>query len=128
MNDLFGEVIYTYSRKQAVKDGFQVLAPETECKAAGIKYPVFINRTVWDTFVVVPKLLEGWQDESGRLWDILFMFTLAAKIFPGDTLLFKLFVQNTKAKPRQITLKAVIGATDIDNPQPAITIMLPDED
>jgi hypothetical protein len=128
MNDLFGEVIYAYTRKQAVEDGFQVLAPDTECKAAGIKYPVFINRTVWDKYVVVPKIMDGWQDESGRLWDILFMFTLAAKRIQGNTLLFKLFVQNTKAKPREITLKAVIGPNDIDNPQPAITIMLPDED
>lgn len=126
MNDF--EAIYAYTRKQAIEDGFQVLAPDTECKAAGIKYPVFINRTAWDKYVVVPKMLEGWQDESGRLWDILFMFTLAAKKFQGDTLLFQVCVQNTKTKPREITLKAIIGATDIDNPEPAITIMLPDED
>jgi hypothetical protein len=44
-------------------------------------------------------------------------------------LLFELYVQNSNAgKPKPVTLAAECGPLDFDDPLPAITIMLPDED
>jgi hypothetical protein len=67
----FGPVIYSYTRAQAVADGVQVEVTKT-AKEAGIKFPVFLTRTVFDSFVTVPEGVTG-QDEAGRLWDIVWM-------------------------------------------------------
>ncbi|HEV2329744.1 MAG TPA: hypothetical protein VGY56_13260 [Verrucomicrobiae bacterium] len=40
---LFGEVIYAYTRKQAVADGFQVDVTAT-AQEAGIRFPVFLMK------------------------------------------------------------------------------------
>ena len=49
---------------------------------AGLKFPVFINRTVWDQYVVVPPKARC-QDESGRLWDILWMLRMGIRGIDG---------------------------------------------
>jgi len=41
---------------------------------------------------------------------------------------FALYVRNDNRKPRLMKLIATAGAADIDDPAPAITVMLPDED
>ena len=67
----FGEVIYSYTRAQAVADGVQVEVTKT-AQEAGIKFPVFLTRTVFDTLRAVPEGVTG-QDEAGRLWDVVWM-------------------------------------------------------
>lgn len=49
----FGPVIYTYTRSQAIADGFQVEVSKV-AKEAGITYPVFLTRAVYDNYVTVP--------------------------------------------------------------------------
>ena len=124
----FGEVIYSYTRAQAVADGVQVEVSKVAAEA-GIKFPVFITRTVFDSFVAVPEGVSG-QDEAGRLWDIVWMLRFAIrKTQHGQSRLpFALYVRNDNHKPRLIKLIATCGALDIDDAQPAITVMLPDED
>ena len=39
---------------------------------AGIRFPVFLTRAVFDTYVAVPPDVTG-QDEAGRLWDVVWM-------------------------------------------------------
>src|SRR5271168_147739 len=58
---LFGEAIYTYTRAHAIADGFQVDATAT-AQDAGIRFPVFITRAVYDAYVTVPPNVAG-QDE-----------------------------------------------------------------
>ena len=96
---------------------------------AGINFPVFITRTVFDSFVAVPEGVSG-QDEAGRLWDVVWMLRFAIrKSQHGQSRLpFALYVRNDNHKPRLIKLIATCGALDIDDAQPAITVMLPDED
>jgi len=65
----FGPVIYAYTRSQAVADGVQVDATAT-AQEAGIKFPVFLTRAVFDQYVAVPEGVTG-QDEAGRLWDLI---------------------------------------------------------
>jgi len=45
---VFGEPIYTYTRREAVIDGFQVSVPAETSVEAGFKFPVYLNRTVWE--------------------------------------------------------------------------------
>ena len=125
---IFGEVIYAYTRKQAVTDGEQVDV-STVAGEAGIRFPVFITRTAFDAYVTMPPDVSG-QDEAGRLWDVVWMLRFAIrKAVSGQSRLpFALYVRNDNRAPRLVKLVAMCGALDIDDPQPAITIMLPDED
>lgn len=125
---LFGPVIYAYTRRQALEDGLQV-AVGSLAREAGFKYPVFLTRRVWDECVKVPPGMEGWQDETGRLWDVLHMTKVAAIRAQGDTIRIQLYVQKDarRRKPQPVELRAVCCATDIDNAAPCICIMLPEE-
>ena len=124
----FGSVIYSYTRKQAVADGVQVEVTST-AKEAGIKFPVFLTRTVFDACVAVPEGVTG-QDEAGRLWDIVWMLRFAILRSHGhtDRLPVALYVRNDNHRAKLVKLIATCGAMDIDDPQPAITVMMPDED
>jgi hypothetical protein len=122
------EIIYSYSRAQAIADGFQIEVTPT-AKVAGISFPVFLTRAVYDAYVVIPPGVEG-QDGLGRLWDILWMLRFAVRrAIPGrDRLPFALYVRNDNRTARLVKLIAHCGPRDIDNPQPAITVMMPEED
>jgi len=124
----FGEVIYSYTRKQAIADGFQVDVTTT-AQEAGIKFPMFLTRAVFDQFVTVPEGVTG-QDEAGRLWDVVWMTRFAILRAHGhtDRLPVALYVRNDDRAARLVKLVATCGAMDMDDPQPAITVMLPDED
>ena len=146
MNDFSDwEVIDTYSTKQAVEDGFLVLVDSKVSKEAGIKYPVYLTRAVWDKYVEVPDVPNAGQSIDGRLWDVLYMFMFAARACSGQTLNYQLNVvladkgdwePNERLDPdldgnremRLVTLKSVIQARDFDDPSPAIFIMKPSED
>jgi hypothetical protein len=77
----------------------------------------------------VPEGVEG-QNETGRIWDILTMlrFAIRHSRTGADRLAVALYVRNDNHKPRLVKLIATCGALDMDDPQPAITILLPDED
>jgi hypothetical protein len=127
-NSPFGEVIFSYTRSQAVADGVQVEVTKT-AQEAGIRFPVYLTRAVFDAYVTVPPGVEA-QDEAGRLWDIITMARFAIlRSRPGcDRLPVALYVRNDNRRPRLVRLTAVCGPLDIDDPQPAITVMLMDED
>ena len=124
----FGPVIYSYTRAQAVADGVQVEVTKT-AQEAGIKYPVFLTRTVFDAYVAVPPDVSG-QDEAGRLWDVLWMlrFAIISARRGAERLPFALYVRNDNRAAKLVKLIATCGPLDIDDPKPAITVMMPDED
>lgn len=127
--DPFGPVIFRYTRAQAVADGVQVEVTKT-AHEAGIKFPVFLTRGVFDSFVAVPPGVTG-QDEAGRLWDIVWMLRFAIlRARPGvQRIPVALYVrQSDTERPRLVKLIATIGPLDLDDLQAAITVMLPDED
>jgi len=125
---VFGEVVYAYTRAQAIADGFQVEVSKVAAEA-GICFPVFLTRAVYDAYVIVPPGVTA-QDEAGRLWDVLWMLRFAIyKAQPGQSRLhFALYVRNDNRRPKLVKLIATCGPVDIDNPKPAITVMLPGEE
>ncbi len=127
-NSPFGEVIFSYTRSQAVADGVQIEVSKT-AQEAGIRFPVFLTRAVYDAYVTVPPGVAG-QDEAGRLWDLMTMTRFAIlRSRPGcDRLPVALYVRNDNRAPRLVRLTAVCGPLDIDDPQPAITLMMLGED
>ena len=110
---------------------------------AGIVFPVLMTGTVWNRYIRKPDGMER-QDMDGRLWDLLIMFAVQARKSEGGALLFfKVQFQlpsemnwldnekrelQSEPETRLVTLKAVVSAHDIDNPSPAVFIMLPGED
>ena len=125
----FGPVVYSYTRAQAVADGVQVEVTKT-AQEAGIRFPMFLTRAVFDAYVAVPPDVTG-QDEAGRLWDIVWMtrFGILRAKPSADRIPVALYVRNADNRPsRLVKLIAQCGPLDIDDPQPAITVMLPDED
>jgi hypothetical protein len=124
----FGEVIYAYTRKQAIADGVQIDVTKT-AQEAGIKFPVFLTRGVFETYVAVPEGVTG-QDEAGRLWDVVWMLRFGIiRARPGvQRIPVAFYVRNDNRAPRLVKLIATCGPLDIDDPQPAITITRPDED
>src|SRR5512137_440800 len=122
------DLVFTYTRKQALADGVQVDATKT-AQEAGIRFPFFITRTVWEAYVTVPPDVAG-QDEAGRLWDLVWMTRFAIlRSRPGcDRLPVALYVRNDNQRARLVKLVATCGPRDIDDPAPAITLMMPDED
>ena len=122
-------LVFAYTRSQAIADGFQIEVTKT-AEEAGIRFPVFITRGVYEQCVAVPPGVTG-QDEAGRVWDLMWMLRFAIiRAKPGTTrLTVALYVRNSDKHPARLTkLIATAGALDIDDPAPAITILLPDED
>jgi len=129
MKELFGEVIYAYTRKQAIADGVLIDVSKMS-KEAGIRFPVAVTSAVWHEYVVPDEELSNYgQSEDGRLWDILWMFRCNARRNASDIMLFDLYFlmsKNGKSEQKLVTLKAVCGPGD--KGEPVITIMNPDED
>ena len=121
-------MLYAYTRAQAVADGYQVEVTKTAAEA-GIRFPVFLTRAGYESFVAVPPGVTA-QDEAGRLWDLVWMTRFAIiRSKPGhDRLPVALYVRNDNRTARLVKLVATCGPLDIDDPHPAITVMMPDED
>ena len=128
--NMFGDVIYAYTRAQAIADGVLVDVSDT-AKEAGFKFPVSLTQAVYEDCVAwneEDNRRQTCQDESGRLCDVLWMASLAAKR-GGQEILFQLYRVprgGRGMKPRLVTLKAHCGPGD--NAEPVITILEPNED
>ena len=73
LSDVFGDVIYAYTRAQALADGVLVDVSET-AREAGFRWPVAMTRAGWENCVAWTEddsRHQVLQDEAGRLWDVL---------------------------------------------------------
>ena len=129
----FGKVISTYTRAQAIEDGVLV-DPGSMAKEVGFKWPVALTADAWADCVAWTEddsQQQVYQDQSGRLWDLVFMASHAIRISKrsGDRLLFQLYRvarDGHSTKAVLVTLKLIVGPGDTG--EPVITIMLPNED
>jgi Family of unknown function (DUF6573) len=129
----FGKVISTYTRAQAIEDGV-LIDPGSMAKEAGFKWPVALTTDAWTDCVAWTEddsQKQVHQDESGRLWDVVYMASHAIRTNKGsgDRLLFQLYRvprngQSTEAV--LVTLKLIVGPGDTG--EPVITVLLPHED
>ncbi|WP_139490052.1 DUF6573 family protein [Brevibacillus dissolubilis] len=126
------DIIFQYTRKQAIEDG--VLVDVTEmAKEAGISVPTAVTSTVWHD-IIVPSHSdrENGQSEDGRLWDVLWMLHVAIAMginreagCTSSTIYYSLLVHRNGVEGKVI-LKAQCHPGD--NLEPVITIMMPNED
>lgn len=121
-------VIHSYSRAQAIEDGFLIDVTK-DGNEAGFRIPVALTSAVWHECVEWPDSERALQDESGRLWDVVYMAYQAARRAPdaAGRLDYELYVvPRGTFEPDRRTLSLHIGPGDDINP--VITITLPNED
>ena len=132
MESVFGEMISSYSRSDALRDGMLIEADPQLCREAGIRFPVAISDHLWG-YVEQDNLGEmPGQSVNGRLWDLLWLFSLTARYQtrPSDRMSFRcIFLTKTgKTRPRKVTLSIIAACGPGDNGEPVITLMLPEDD
>lgn len=132
LDSIFGEPIYVYSRAQAIDDGSLIDLTEA-AREAGFRIPVTITATAWADCVTwsdADSKRQTAQDEAGRLWDVIWMASLAARR-AGNSQRIAFTVNRVppggrSLNPRPTTLHMCIGPGN--DAAPVITILLPNED
>lgn len=131
-DEFFGETIYTYTRKDAFNDGVLVDVSEI-AKELGFNIPVALTSAVYEDCVKWSEQdtkRQTYQDEPGRLHDVLSMAHIGARVNRNtDTVFFKLYrvIRGGRStSPKLTTLKMMIHGGD--NAEPVITISEPNED
>lgn len=131
MTEIFGGPIHTYGRSEAIEDGILVDVTDT-AREAGFAIPVALTVGAWEDCVAwseADSQRQAYQDERGRLWDVLWMAAQAARKGNGERLAFQLYRVprgGRSIRPRLTTLHMVIGPGDAG--EPVATILLPGED
>lgn len=129
--EIFDKPVYSYSRAQALDDGYLVEVTET-AREAGFRFPVALTRAAWEDCVEWnddDSARKHWpQDQTGRLWDVLMMtrFYMRGAVH-RDSSANRCTVQVLRVpreggghKARIVTLLAHVGPGD--QGEPCITI------
>ena len=129
----FGPVLHAYTRAQAIEDGILVDVSET-AREAGFHIPVAVTRTVWTRLIALPEGYRGFQDESGRLWDVLWMaWHYALRASNSNRVRMCVLVRDIRKDLRDSNRPPrkhfpIVALTVGDAGEPVITIMFPEDD
>jgi len=123
------EIIYTYTRKEAIEDGLQFrLGDELAqlAEEAGYKWPVYMTSGVWGLVEMAVNNKKHCNDLNGVLWDIFYMSRVTGQMLNNSLKAFDVIITGTgQRKIHKIYVEC--GPIDFDNPEPCLTFMLPDE-
>lgn len=118
--NLFGELIYSYTRAQAIEDGVLVDLSQADSIRQHWKHPFACTSAVWA--IIEAALQDPSKDISGICHDISTMAKLAlSSARHQDQVNFSVIVGN-----RTHGMKLHIGPGDTT--EPVLTLMLPTED
>lgn len=124
LSEIFGEVIYSYTRAQAIEDGNLVDVSET-AREAGFRYPVALTAALWSVVETIPKR-HSYQDLQGRLWDVLYMASLAVRKGRSESrIVFELILFREGSRKKFCQLVCDCGPGD--EGEPVITIGFPED-
>ena len=131
-DSIFGEAIHVYSRAQAIADGNLINVSET-AREAGFRVPVALTVAAWADCVAwsdADSERQMQQDESARLWDVLWIASRAARrAAESQRFAFQLYRLARGGRgviPILTTLHLCIGPGD--DAAPVITVLIPGED
>lgn len=110
-NDPFGDVIYSYTRKQAINDGVLVDLSNYETAKHHWKFPLACTDTLWQTIESILRQEDG-QDINGVLHDISTMAKL--QIRGADTSDVVLFDVKLGKETHKLKLHMGPGDTEVD--------------
>ncbi len=118
------DVIYAYTRQQALEDGV-LINVSNMAKEAGFTYPVAVTAALMADIKAIPES-KSHQDCVGRLWDVLYMARQAVRrAKSGETELVYRLIMHV-GRNTYYTVKLVCGPGD--DAEPVITLMCPNED
>lgn len=138
--NIFGGVVYSYTRAQAIEDGVLVDMSQavTPCP---FKYPVAMSRAAYEATIAAGGRwvantegsedleLPGGQDPTGRFHDVcsVLLHAIRRATGPTDHIWFRVLVDvHGNGQRRAVELYSVCGPGD--DGAPVITIMLRGED
>ena len=120
-------VIFSYTREQAIEDG--VLIDVTEQAAQiGFKVNTCVTDHLYGDYLAPPAGLEGeGQSLEGRLHDLLFRTLIAAKSSSaGDRVEFDVLFLMKPGRWDTVHVLAIMGPGD--HGEPVLTITLPEDE
>lgn len=121
---VFGPLVYSYTRAQALEDGGLVDVSET-AREAGFRFPVALAAALWSVVEAIPRR-HSYQDWKGRLWDVLYMASLAVRKSRGESrIVFELILFREGSRKKFVTLVCDCGLGD--DAEPVITIGFPED-
>jgi hypothetical protein len=122
----YADLIHSYTRAEALADGLLIDVTET-AREAGFRIPVALTSTVWSDCVAwtdEDSARVVYQDEAGRLWDVLWMALVAARRQPeASRLTYEMLrVQRDDTSPKPTKVRLVLDIGPGDNAEAVITI------
>jgi hypothetical protein len=125
------DIIHSYTRQDAIEDGGQFLATGELAKivaTAGFKLPVYYTAAVDALIQRAVDNPDAHNDKNGIFHDLMQMAFSVMKFNRNSSRIeFECIITGAgQRKCYEFILQ--IGATDIDNPAPALTLMLPEDD
>lgn len=129
MNEREFNVIYSYTRTQALEDGVLIDVTE-QASGTGFKVPVAISDYLYNGYIVPSEELEDMgQSVEGRLHDVL-MMTLHSATKDGladNRVYFEvLLLMGDGPKFEKVQCVAIVGPGD--NGEPVMTICRPEDE
>ena len=121
-------VIYSYTRAQAIEDGV-LIDITADAQAHGFKVHTVVTDNLYHQYVEVPTGLDGsfGQSSAGRLHDLLTLALFAARSSKGtDRVYFKVDFLMEPGRLEEANIIAHIGPGD--HGEPVLTLMLPEDD
>ncbi len=128
VDELFGPVIYSYSRRQAIEDGVLVdLMQDKMAEVARSHYKYDIAATI-EVFEIMNKAVQNkrhMNDFAGILHDMLWMSKVYKRQISETTVIFRVKIKGA-GRRSVYDFKLVVGPGD--DGEPVITIMNPEQD
>lgn len=126
------EIIHTYTRAEAIRDGELIDVTEEASHdkgfLGGFAVPVAMTRALYAALETIPESVRGLQDVRGRVHDVLFVGAMAlrkAQRRNTNAARFSVVV-TTEANPGQ-PLELWIVASLGDGGEPVVTIGYPED-
>jgi hypothetical protein len=122
--DFLGNVIFCYTRKQAIEDGVLVDVSKT-AREAGFLWPFAMTAEVWGMIERIPKKYSH-EDIAGRLWDVLMVARASIRAVQAkqEVIFFGVILHHDRGNKVRLKLHCGPG----DKGEPVLTLMLPDQD
>jgi hypothetical protein len=128
MKEIFGDVISTYTRRQAIEDGVLVdLDQDTmgEVCRSHYKYPIAATIEVFEIMNKAVQNKKHLNDFAGVLHDMLWMSKVYKRQISETTVIFRVKIKGA-GRRSVYDFKLVVGPGD--DGEPVITIMNPEQD
>ncbi len=123
------QVIHSYTRQEAIEDGEQILASgelANIARSIGYKYPVYMTRGVFELIEKAVNNQKHCNDWNGVFNDLMTMSRHCAIAISPSCNQFVCIITGT-GRVKQHTFYLEVGAMDINDPAPVMTLMLPDD-